>query len=500
MSDSKTLNNTDYYIDTTKINRITEGINKWRDSVGKGTFVYPARFGKTLSGIMLLRRMFVKNKELKVIIGTKNSISKEQWTKQINFEFPHSNIEVCTYNQIVVNKNFRLQYYDLFIADEIHNLFSIEFIKILKQQFFSYKYILGLTATPPSNKEYNILCPTVDYIEVQEAIDNDWIVNYKEINVALQLSSTDKERYYEFSKIMKTMFGSNDSLFKGMVSRIPGINSKFLFKDDYDVLISCYSGKKTFDVFGKSLYIPAYQCREAVAKAMGWDVNLNLNIEYNRERDLYWNPSAIEENVRNYVEIQRRRNEIICSNPIKRDAIVAIYNKYKLPCICFNDNIMFAESVSKLIDNSFCYHSKLSKVNLIDYTTGNYYTNKKDGTIKSFGLKRIRDYLISNFKTGNIKFISTVEALDESLDVQNISLVITSTGSVNPIQYKQRVSRANTKDINNENKEAIIINLYFDDFVINDYEVVKSRDKTKLILRQKDSYNVEWLTLDELLS
>lgn len=495
-----TLINSDYYVDETKVNRIDIGLNKWRSNNGKGTLLYPARFGKTLAGILLLRKMFKSNPSIRVIVGTKNSISKMQWDKQLSFEFGNK-VEVYTYNQILNMSGRNKNDYTLFICDEVHNLFSEMMLGIITKKYFTYKYILGLTATIPNNEDFDKLCPAIDEISIEEAIAYNWIVNYREINVALELSIEDKERYYEFSRIMRETLGSKESLFYGITYKVHnpfGNGRKYLFNDDYDALISCYSGKRLRDYSGRPLYLRSDECRSFIAKAMGWDVNLDLSIEFNQERDFYWNPSAIEDRVRKYVDIQNKRNDLICNNPIKLNAVLKLYEKFNLPCICFNDSISFAESISKNIDRSFCYHSKLKGVQLIDYSTGQYITNKKDGNIKKFGLKSIRDYLISNFKAGNIKFISTVEALDESLDVQNISLVITTTGSVNPIQYRQRISRANTIDVNNPDKEAIILNLFFDDFIIND-ELIKSRDKTKLIVRQKDSYNVEWLLLSEIL-
>lgn len=493
------FSNSDYYIDATKINRIEIGLNAWKLNRGVGTLHYPARFGKTLAGIIALRKVFQHNPNSSVIIGTKNAISKDQWTKQINFEFPNKNITIVTYNQMLDYKLKTKEHFDIFIADEIHNLFSDKLKNIFNGFYFTYKFILGLTATPPDNRQLSIVCPIIDYISVEEAIEYNWITNYTEYNVALQLPDADKERYAEFSRIMReTLSGDSDSLFKGMCYRIPGITTRYLFKDDYDVVLSCYSGKRTIDTFGKPLYISSSDCRQKVAAAMGWDVNLDLSNKHNQERDYYWNPSAIEDRVRAYIDIQNKRNDIINNNIVKFNAVLYINKMFNLPCICFNHNISFAESIANGIENSFCYHSKLAKVNLIDYTTGKYIVNKSNGELKSFGLKKIRDYLIENFKAGYIRFISTVEALDESLDVQNIELVICTTGSINPIQYKQRISRANTIDVNNKNKEAIIINLYFDDFTINN-KIVKSRDKAKLIVRQKDSYNVQWLTLEQLL-
>lgn len=496
---------TDYYVDESKKFRIEHGIDdKWKPSGGRGTFVYPARFGKTFAGILLIRRVLKTYPTATILIGTKNAISRDQWDKQIRNEFPNNKVYVDTYNTICrynTSPKDKLEFH-LFIADEIHNLFSEEYINILKGKYFTHKFILGLTATPPNSLiELSKYAPIVDSISTEESISRGWLCDYTEYNVSLELDKEDKERYTEFTKILRETI----TLFKGMAYRVDGISSKYLFKDDYDAIMSCYSGKRTRDTFGAPLYIASYDCRSRVASAMGWHVNLDMRQEFNRDRDEYWNPSSIEDRVRIFANIQNKRNELLSSSIVKLNAVVDIYKKLQQPCICFNDNIPFAElvasSINKISNNAIAYHSKVVGTSLINYDTGQYITTAK-GDIKTFGMKGVRKYIIENFGKGNLDFISAVEALDESLDIQTISLVICTTGTINPIQYKQRISRGNTINPNAMDKEAVIFNLYFDDFYIKNDKgeelLVKSRDKTKLLLRQKDSYNVKWIKLEDI--
>ena len=77
--------------------------------------------------------------------------------------------------------------------------------------------------------------------------------------------------------------------------------------------------------------------------------------------------------------------------------------------------------------------------------------------------------------------------------------MICTAGDTNAQTYEQRVARAKTINVNDSDKKAIIINLYIDDFYVG-FELVNSRDKEKLILRQANVKNTIWLeNIAELL-
>ena len=91
-------------------------------------------------------------------------------------------------------------------------------------------------------------------------------------------------------------------------------------------------------------------------------------------------------------------------------------------------------------------------------------------------------------------FLSTARALDEGLDIPTIEQVITTAGTANPVQYAQRNARGKRVDIYNPNKVTRILNLYFDDFIGASGNIVKSRDKQKLVAKQRErNSTVIWL-------
>ena len=73
--------------------------------------------------------------------------------------------------------------------------------------------------------------------------------------------------------------------------------------------------------------------------------------------------------------------------------------------------------------------------------------------------------------------------------------MITTAGTANPIQYAQRGGRGKRIDAYNPNKVTKIFNLYFEDFIGSNGNLIHSRDKQKLISNQRErGSNVVWLS------
>ena len=154
---------------------------------------------------------------------------------------------------------------------------------------------------------------------------------------------------------------------------------------------------------------------------------------------------------------------------------------------------MVEDITSLLPGTAIAYHSNIETRHLVD-EKGELILDGK-GNPKKFGKVALKKLAIQGMKDGMFKYLITAKALDEGLDIPNISQVITTAGSTNPTQYSQRNARGKTVDIYNPNKVTTIINIYVDDFVMPDGIEIKSRDKQKLMLRQSQSENeIIWIT------
>ena len=454
------------------------------------------RFGKTYTGILIIQKVLKHIPSATIVIIVPSIAIIDTWIDNLEIHGLNgrANIRVVTAHQVLNAPNDEYMC-TLKIVDEIHKFISDERFKIITGEKANSKFFLGLTGTLPSGKLLGDLThyiPVVDVITEQEAIDNNWISDYTEYNLGLELGEEDKLRYIRFSEPIHDTL----ALFKNSCRLFETNNGAFLFKDDYEVIQSCATGKAVHNG-----YIQANVLRNSLAEKMGWSKQLDMSTEYGREREDIWNPIHIETRVKTFVSFVRRRTDIIHNNVIKLNAVLDIYSKFPNRTICFNESIMFAERVKEAIiytlnKPAISYHSKTESDYILDSNgkSFTYISGLRAGEPKKFGKKKILEEMLNGMRTGKYNFLSTARALDEGIDIPNLEQIITTAGSANPIQYSQRKARAQTVDIYNPGKIARIINLYFDDFVDSHGEYIRCRDKQKLRARQRLSdSNAYWV-------
>jgi len=507
-----------YLVDVTKKQRQEQGIEVWRRNGGKGTLNHVMRFGKTEEGCMVIEKLLTSKPDASIIITTASDTVANVWRNYIpdyfaRIQFTSSSeeyiervskhVQVIPIAQLINMQRVSPTRCTLLIVDEIHKFVSdARFMAISTLQ---HKYILGLTGTYPSGEDkraIDSICPIIDIITEEEALAKKWINPFIEYNIMLELPQVDKVRYAAFTTPMKETL----ELFRGSRLLFRDDLNEFIFKDDYDVINSCFRGKKYLNSLGKIEYFTGTAVRHSLAELKGWHRNLDITNTLSKQIDDYWNPVAIEQNVRLFMSQQAKRNEILINHPVKLAAVLEIYRLSPVTTICFNESTDFADVISNAINANFgigrpisvVYHSNISSRPLLDPTTKEwitYKTGNKKGEIKLFGKDTLKSIAIEGLRREVFTFLSTARALDEGLDVPNLQQVITTAGTANPIQYKQRTARGKTLDIYNPNKLTKIFNLCFDNFRDPEGELVKSRDLSKLSYRQKDNF-VTPITID----
>lgn len=484
------------------------GLTAWSKNNGQGTLHYTMQFGKTYVGIKLIKTVYNKNPLAKVIVLVPNEIVKKNWNYYIaaHLNDTPALVEVITFHRLInMVKTKELLDCSVLIIDEIHKIVTPEiYICVLK---INQKFVLGLTGTYPTNiedkKKIDAIAPVIDVITEQEAIANGWVAPFMEYNYMLEFTEEDKLQYYSLSKpINETL-----QLFYTSAKTLNTFFNFEIFKNDYEVIESCIRGV----VFQANIYseqktrFEGYSIRAVLANVKGWDKNLNLSGELEQQINHYWSPEAIEHRCKEFLILVRNRNNLMIMHPLKLQAVTDIVQKFKKPTIVFNESTDFADliaqSINRLQDDDLTatvYHSYLNSRPLRD-ENGEYYRYKsgaKKGEIKLFGKDTLKAEAIEGFKRGHYKVISTAKALDVGLSVPNIEFVITTGGTTNPMTYQQRAARGKTIDIYNTEKCTIIVNVVFNDFIIrvdNEEIKVKSRDMTKLLLRQEYKPLTEWV-------
>jgi len=481
-----------------KSTRQTIGINKWIKANGVGTFDYIQRFGKTLTALKIVIKLNKQFPDDKAIVVVPNVGIKKVWHDEIElYDYDFKNIEVYTITT-VLNFDNPIEC-KLLIIDEIHNYTSDKRLELIKGNIIKARYRVGLTGTYPYNHIIiNQYYPVIDVIEEKEALENKWVAPYIEYNIPLQLTMSDKLEYINYSSTISEVL----YLFKGLHKLIL-VREEPLFENELQVVLGCYRGTTINNTFIKSKYI-----RDVVASNMGWMYGLELKDQYNKNIEKNWSPESIKKNARLFYIAMRARNDIHNENTVKLKAVLDIYKRFKdNHFIIFNESTLFADVITESLNNRYpastmAYHSKIESKPLFNFFTKEYFTTVK-GSTKKYGKKKILDYINEYFRHNIFNVISTVRALDEGLNIENINIIICTSGTANPVQYSQRSARGKTIDKYNDNKRTIIINLYFDDFEAFDNNGInrlyKSRDRTKLLTRVK-SNNVREINLHDLIN
>jgi superfamily II DNA or RNA helicase len=495
-------------LDITKIDRQKAGINKWRNANGKGTLAHPPRFGKTYEAIVFaINPHLNNNSNNRVIVLVPSEITGKQWDDNLkSYADSLDRITVYTANYLASNPEAKLEC-SFLIVDELQKFLTDDRKAMLDGTRIKHHYRLGLTGTYPRGIEWiDTLYPIVDTITEEEAITNGWTSPFVEYNILLEFPVNDKARYEKFSKpITESLL-----LVHPLLSTLIREENKPIFENELKLLQACKAGFKTTTLSGAETYITYDRLCNTIAFMQGWSTSLDVSVPVNAELHALWSPMAIHERAKTFMDYIGRRNQLMIDNPIKLEMIGELIARNLVPTIIFNESTVFADSVADYINARFngayraaCYHSKLDSKVMIDPSTGEYFkftTGDRKGLPKTLGKDKIKSIVIQAFKEGYYHCISTAHALDEGLDVSTIEQVITTGGTTNPMTYQQRTARGKTMDSYNPNKVTKIFNLVFDDFSNSEGELIKSRDKTKLVVRQKETGStVKWIkTLDDI--
>lgn len=482
-----------------KADRQKKSAIRWRDSGGKGCLHLTPRFGKTFLSIeYIINPYLAANRESICVIITPSEAILLNWKDNLESYCEYNDrVHLVTINYLVIN-NIESEC-GLLVVDELHKFTTSDYLSYIIGDKIKHKFRLGLTGTYPfDNKVIKEYYPIVDTITEKEAIENCWIAPFIEYNILLNLHPADKEKYVIYSARINEIIYSFKDLHKLFVREA----NRLMFEGEFDLICACHSGFKTTSLTGEDMYITYDRLCNTLSTMLGWNINLNIAEEKNKILHENWSPIAIHAKAKTFMEYIRLRNDILIDNDVKLEAVLKIIEYNKTSTICFNESTKFADKIADAINlkfedyNAVCYHSNIDSRSMIDPETGRPFTYKagdRAGLPKILGKTSIKKLIIEWSRKGYYKFISTAKALDEGIDIPIIDQIICTAGTTNPITYQQRTARGKTIDIYNPNKLTKIFNLVFDDFD-NNGEIIKSRDKSKLMLRQKKSANiVTWI-------
>ncbi len=178
----------------TRTERQQEAVRKWIKAKGKGSIEASTGFGKTRIGLTCIQKVLEKYPHLRVLVVVPTTTLKNQWQLQIDELGLSFNTEVQVINTIIKHT----WTCDFLVLDEEHRYNSDDFSTIFNK--VKYKLILGLTATFERLDGKHIImqkyCPIVDSISILECQVNNWVSQYKEYIVLIDVDNIDEYNSY----------------------------------------------------------------------------------------------------------------------------------------------------------------------------------------------------------------------------------------------------------------------------------------------------------------
>lgn len=448
-----------------KYNRQLLGVDRWKNAKNNGsshancwgTWWWQTGVGKTFGACIIINKILDNNSGCNIIIMVPGPELKKQWQGEVRTNISekfHNNIQIFTVGEVeeCISNGKRFSC-SLFIADELHEYYTEEKLKIFNGANIITKWCLGLTADYQDIKNrYKLMeaiLPVVDRIDEEEALREGYISKYVEYNLSVDLTESELQKYKTSSEIISknlSKFGNRGLELAGKVLQ----------------------GDKKY-----SAMTYAIMC----ASEHGWRKGMTASNPTDLKILEIWSPNKIIGYAKLAMENVRERKNLLYYSLNKLKVGLDVVKKFEdLKTICFSQSTLFADSLARMINNYYdkgqrvcvVYHSQLDTIIVHDKITGK---QKKKGKVI---LKREAIELFTNSSNG---IMSTASSLDKGLNVEDIALGLTTSGTQNPTQYNQRGGRVKRK-----HKDTIVL-------IINMY-VRGTMDEIWLKNRQKKSNNI----------
>ena len=191
--------------------KILEDIEKSREEgINTSLIVIPTGTGKSQIVIEDLKNLSKQKKIKTVLIMVPSTPLKEDWQKRVTVLNDQLNISIKFYNTVFIEKNnLPRDYYDYIVFDEAHHAQAANCKKTL--QYFTPKYLIGLTATPErldKRKIDEIFGQYETKLTLREAIEKGVIANIRCYRLISNIDLS-KVRYngidYNYADLEKTL-------------------------------------------------------------------------------------------------------------------------------------------------------------------------------------------------------------------------------------------------------------------------------------------------------
>lgn len=394
-----------------------DAINQWRDNKGVGTALIPHPLDNRIMILGILQRVYARDPTCNTIIIVNDFNERGDLLDYLTHQEEEEN-----------NKEFT-------------ELIDKKIIKV-----FTSNYIISRSNTPPK------LCILYKPKTLVPAVAYMLSLSKWRLTVMTKLfeDTTDTAVLYKMCPILSE-FKVNEINEIRTNTPVEEVQIPITITEDSEEykLLNYYNEyiTHTINIFGsfniieqarignQSLNISANQICAQIAQENGWNENLDMSVEYNRQIDELYNPNNLKERASLTYDIIRKRSALLTDYESKLESIVDIIEQHPdKKILIINKRGEFASKVTDFINKSnntlSCgnYHNNLENVPAVD-DDGNYIYYKsgaKKGEVKMLGMQAQKTLNQRLFNEDKIQILSTNGAPDKSLSIDVDIIIITS--------------------------------------------------------------------------
>lgn len=439
-------------INDEKYQRQLKGVEAWEASDYNGILDYFTGVGKTFTAFLCINHLEkIRQHSYTIVVPTAEL--EKQWRVKMSAYFTKKLMSRVTIKtvQTIIAEGFEY-HTDVLIVDEYHEFASDERIKIVNGNVIKAPKILALTSSTDDKNFWKLkkLLPIIDTIKEQEAIEKGYVSDSVEYNLALELTKTERESYDKLTTIIERY--------------MPRFGNDLVMANNV-----LYGGKDKQGVFWSGA-----KYAQAFARKAGWHKDLNLSIPTHRALDDVHNPSNYINYARVLTNAVRNRKIFLCNCTAKVNTTVELVLKFRdVKSIVFSESTDFANKIHEILNirkhPTVVYHSKLKTI---------VAPSEKTGKPIKYGGTRLKKMAIEKITNGKAKTLIAGSGLDKGLDVPDLRFSLTTSGTQNVTQYKQRNGRTKRKEDGIE-VPVLLVNLY----------IIDTQDEIWLRNRQQNSNN-----------
>lgn len=473
-----------------KLQRQLSIIDKWMRAGCKGTVEACTGFGKTYILILVIQRLHKKYPNAPIDVVVPKLSLLDDWVDPERGHIVKHGLRHV--NVFVVNTyiKFERRFPALIGLDEIHNYASDEFGKVFEvagvtpyaEETGTQPFALGLSATVERLDGKHVFiekyCPIVDTVTLEEAKKEGYISNFKTFNLGLNFNKEEQERYNELHTLFNKAFAKFEHNFEMAMACAKGM--KFYTKLSVPV--------KRRDNQGGFMTVNVEYTKNGPEWCM-WQA-MKMGYEGQPEDDFDFTPKKISAYAQHFSNSMRKRKQMIVEADTKIEAIEEILDKFPVKAMSFCETQSFADRVAEKLGQPRCkaYHTgvkgRVERVELISKKGIISYKNKRISAEK-VKAEILRDFLIDDL----FQLLSTVKAMDEGYDNEKVKMAIKASYDSSKRRDTQTTGRASRLDIEDDEKIAIVVNLY----------MIGSQEEKWLKAKQHGLRDVKWITsVDEI--